>query len=300
MDGQPTTTLRVWAGARGVGTTGRNVYRTLTIRPWPVPAAPTDRFRILPSVSEGFQISYLTKLTTLAATVLIAFGAWQYAVSGPQHDRGVFADPSVVDFGETPQNTERFATVTLHNNSSDPIEIVGFAKRCDCTDATVDSSIVQPDGTSTVRLMWNTRMDRGDVGFTIMVLCQLLTDPERTFSVPIECHGRVVPKYTYSPDSIGFRLGNSAEVTVTFVCDGPESGSGELLISVMWTTHRSLRIRKVERGKLATVTVAFDASQWVGGPAEASVVIRIDPSSGGGTLLLPVRVGTDSPKADAS
>jgi hypothetical protein len=101
----------------------------------------------------------------------------------------IAVEPAVFDFGKVLQERTLTKQFSIRNFGSADLAILGISHPCGCTAALMDSKVVKPGGSATVRVTFETRNYSGKVTRSVLVKSN---DPQRQ-TVELKLEATVTP-----------------------------------------------------------------------------------------------------------
>lgn len=88
----------------------------------------------------------------------------------------IAVEPALFDFGKVRQERTLTKQFSIRNFGSADLSILGISHACGCTASLMDSKVVKPGGSATLRVTFETRNYAGKVSRSVLVKSN---DPER-------------------------------------------------------------------------------------------------------------------------
>jgi len=110
--------------------------------------------------------------------------------STPARPPRIAVEPATFDFGKVRQERTLTKQFSIRNFGSADLAILGFSHTCGCTASLMDSKVVKPGGSATLRVTFETRNYSGKVTRSVLVKSN---DPERQ-TVELKLEATVTPE----------------------------------------------------------------------------------------------------------
>jgi hypothetical protein len=237
-------------------------------------------------------MSVVMGLTCAAGSIACALAARH----SPEIVEGLKADEESRGLGTIDQQAERNVSFQLLNPTRDRIEIVRVETSCSCTQAHVDTNVLEPGETTVLTTILRVGSKRGSILATIDVLYRVGTGNAGLLRrLPLSVHCTVVPHYTVEPEQIHLDLdplkltkpnGARASITIT-ATNGPP-----LTIVSARATHPAIQVDRIIPNTVEsniTIYIVVDPTRIISPTTRAEIVVTTD-SKMENVHSVPVRV----------
>ncbi len=174
-------------------------------------------------------------------------------------------DP-VQDLGTVNQGEILSSQFQLFNGSRSPIRITDVRAGCDCTNARVASTHLEPGSGTTLTCQWNTTAKRKRT-YTDILIYYESDKPNDSTTLAVRMTANVIPDYYNQPDTLQFESSIKSERVVELTAGNLK----DLRITGSYTTHTAFQAKVIPG--LSQVCVSFDPIAWSNERARAFLII---------------------------